>query len=146
MFQPALGLANLLQPRHQSEKHAVCAALNLPARIVTGFLDEQINTLLGLDTKREVAFSMVSIGRTQGTVPAAPSVSPLELPTVPYSAQEVDYPAMRKMHAASSLCSAKEVAAWRDKTSSHELPPAQIQDSIPLGLPLDDSRIPLDTI
>ena len=128
-------LANLL---------AVCAALNLPARIVTGFLDEQINTLLGLDTKREVAFSMVSIGRTQGTVPAAPSVSPLELPTVPYSAQEVDYPAMRKMHAASSLCSAKEVAAWRDKTSSHELPPAQ--KTTTALLPLDDSRIPLDTI
>ena len=41
---------------------AMSEASNLPARIVTGFIDSQINDLLSLDTKREVAFSLVSIG------------------------------------------------------------------------------------
>ena len=128
-------LANLL---------AMSAAMNLPARIVMGFVDHEINALLGLDTKREVAFSIVSLGRTQAAVPPSPSVSPLELPIVPYSAQEVDYPAMRKLHVASSLDSEKEVTAWHGKTSAHELPPAQ--KTTTALLPLDDSRIPPDTI
>ncbi len=128
-------LANLL---------AMSTAMGLPARIVTGFVDEQINSLLGLDTKREVAFSIASIGRTEAAVPNAPSVSALELPVVPYSAEEVDYPAMRKMHAASSLDSHKDVAAWRGKTPSHELPPAEKRTTALLAL--DDSRIPRDTI
>ncbi|MGC2476702.1 MAG: SagB/ThcOx family dehydrogenase [Candidatus Sulfotelmatobacter sp.] len=128
-------LANLL---------AMSAATNLPARIVTGFVDEQVNALLGLDTKREVAFSIVSVGRVQSAVPVAPSVSPLELPIVPYSVQEVDYPAMRRFHAASSLDSEKEVAAWGGRTPAHELPPAQ--KTTTALLPLDDSRIPPETI
>lgn len=128
-------LANLL---------AMSTAMNLPARVVAGFVDEQINTLLGLRTKREVAFSLVSIGRRQTAVPTAPSVSALDLPIVPYSAQEVDYPSMRKMHAVSSLDSEKEVAAWRGRTPSHELPSAQ--KTTTALLPLDNSRIPPDTI
>jgi SagB-type dehydrogenase family enzyme len=73
-------LANLL---------AVSAAMKLPARIVTAFIDSQVNTLLGLDTKREVAFSVVSLGHTAlDHTSAAPSpsvpIEPIELPTVPY--------------------------------------------------------------
>jgi SagB-type dehydrogenase family enzyme len=123
---------------------AMSAAMNLPARVLAGFVDEQINTLLGLDTKREVAFSLVSLGRTEAAALTAPSIPPLELPIVPYSAQEVDYPAMRKMHAASSLDSVTEVAAWRGKPPLRELPPAQ--KTTTALLPVDDSRVPADTI
>lgn len=128
-------LANLL---------AMSAAMNLPARVLAGFVDEQINTLLGLDTKREVAFSLVNLGHTDAIAAAEPPVAPLELPIVPYSAQEVDYPAMRKMHAASSLDSVAEVAAWRGKAPSRELPPAQ--QTTTAFLPVDDARVPADTI
>jgi SagB-type dehydrogenase family enzyme len=128
-------LANLL---------AMSAALNLPAKIVTAFVDSQVNSLLGVDTKREVAFSLIPIGHTEQSPPAAPEIPPVELPTVAYSQEEVDYPAMRKMHEASSLDSAEEVAAWRGKTPAHELPSpkgttTQLQ-------PLADSAIPRDTI
>src|SRR5579863_10381842 len=58
-------LANLL---------AISTAMKLPARLVMGFVDNKINTLLGLDTKREVAFSIASIGRMEATVPAAQPV------------------------------------------------------------------------
>jgi len=57
-------LANLL---------ATATALGIPARVVTGFVDEQVNSLLGLDTDREVAFSMVSLGRNSAPAPDPPS-------------------------------------------------------------------------
>jgi SagB-type dehydrogenase family enzyme len=128
-------LANLL---------AMSAASNLSAKILTAFVDSQVNELLTLDTKREVAFSLVSIGYKQSERSTAPTISPLDLPIVPYSKEEVDYPAMRKMHEASSFDSADEVAAWRVKTPSHELPAPQ-GTTTPLQ-PVDDSSAPHDTI
>jgi SagB-type dehydrogenase family enzyme len=128
-------LANLL---------AMSAASNLPAKIIGGFVDSQVNTLLGLDTKREVAFSLVPIGFQQATPPTSPTVEPLELPTVPYSEKEVDYSAMRKMHEASSLDTATEVAAWRGNTPVQPFPAPK---GAPSGLQrLDDSRLPADSI
>jgi len=127
-------LANLL---------AMSEASNLPAKIVTGFVDSQINELLDLDTKREVAFSLVSIGHQQSTPSSPPQISPLTLPTVPYSKEEVDYPAMRRMHEASSLDSAGEVAAARGKTPLHDFPPPK---GTTTSLPLANDSIPQDSI
>ena len=84
-------------------------ASKLPARVVTGFVDLQLNDLLGLDTKREVAFSVIPVGSTSSTPPDPPSVTKLELPIVAYSEREIDFPAMRKIHEASSLDTANEV-------------------------------------
>lgn len=128
-------LANLL---------AVSASARLPAKVVTGFVDAQVNALLGLDTKREVAFSLAAIGHKGDQPPASPEVSPLELPIVPYSREEVDYPAMRQMHEASSLDSTAEVTAWMGKTPPHEFPPVKGTTTL-LHLP-EDSRIPQDTV
>jgi SagB-type dehydrogenase family enzyme len=98
-------LANLL---------ATATALNLPARVVMGFVDEDVNRLLSLDTDREAAFSMVSLGRTSSPAPEPPAeIERLELETEPLSPGEVDYPAMREMHTASSLLDEDEVGRWR---------------------------------
>lgn len=128
-------LANLL---------AMSAAANLPARISTAFVDERVNTLLGLDTKREVAFSLVSLGQVAAPPPPAPEISPLELPTVAYSAEEVDYLAMRKMHTASSLDSASEVTGWRGNTPTPAL--AAAKGTLTALTPLDEARTSKDTI
>lgn len=128
-------LANLL---------AISAAMNLPAKLITGFVDAQVNELLSLDVQREVAFSLVSLGHTQAQPPVNPPAPILELPTVPYSASEVDYPAMRKMHAASSLESSAEVTAWRTKMPSRVTPSPR---GTLTGLtPLEEAKIPADTI
>ena len=124
---------------------AISAAMNLPSRIFAGFIDTQINQLLDLDTKREVAFSLVSLGRIESTPSAPPPViEKLALPVVPYSAEEVDYPSMRKMHEASSLTSATEVVAWRGRTPGSEMPPAK--ETTTALLPQNDARLPSDTI
>jgi SagB-type dehydrogenase family enzyme len=118
--------------------------MNLPAQVVAGFVDAQVNELLSLDVQREVVFSLVSLGHTEAKAPVAPPVAALELPTVPYSSSEVDYPAMRKMHAASSLESAGEVTAWRTKTSGQGTSPAK-GTLTPLS-PVEESEIAPDTI
>src|SRR5262249_11357073 len=96
---------------------AMTAALQLPRKVVLGFVDSEVNRLLDLDTEREVAFSLISIGRTSGEPPEAPGdVAKLSFPTVPLSQNEVDYPELREIHAASSLESVDEVSQWRTRT------------------------------
>src|SRR5438093_2972121 len=97
-------LANLL---------GLAAARDLPARVVLGFVDDELNRLLDLDTAREVTLGVVALGRGAPPAPPAPAAAPLGLATLPLSAREVDYPAIRRAHAASSLTTAKKVAAWR---------------------------------
>ncbi len=128
-------LANLL---------AISAASKLPAKIVTAFVDSQVNALLGLDAKREVAFSIVSVGHLGSLPPASPSIERIELPVVAYSEKEVDYPAMHKMHEASSLDFVEEAAAWRGKIPIASTATAK-GNTIALRA-LDDSAIPPDTI
>jgi len=108
-------LANLL---------AVATALGLPAKVVCGFMDATVNGLLDVDSQREVAFSLVALGHGSAIPPQPPAeISRLGLETVPLSRSEVDYPLMREMHAASSLHSTEEVAAWRGRTPLGSFPP-----------------------
>jgi SagB-type dehydrogenase family enzyme len=138
-------LANLL---------AVATALGLPAKVVCGFVDATVNGLLDVDSQREVAFSLVPLGHASGvpaqTAAQAPAqVSPLGLETIPLSRDEIDYPLMCEMHAASSLCSAEEVATWRGRTPMGRTemtnfpPPAGAV--VPLQ-PLSDVEMPRDSV
>ncbi|OFW19677.1 MAG: hypothetical protein A3H27_11640 [Acidobacteria bacterium RIFCSPLOWO2_02_FULL_59_13] len=125
---------------------SLAAAFRLPARLVLGFADQPVNHLLGLETTKEVALSLVSVGRaspdsaerTQGTEPT----DSLELKTVPCSRTEVDYPLMREAHSASMLSSAEEASAWRGRT-----PAAQSSDALGKTFPLAPlSEHPADSI
>ena len=113
---------------------AMAAALGLPGRLVCGFTDGEINRLLDLDTRREVALTLMAIGRSETPAPAPLPTPPLDLDTVPVSKQEVDYPAMRAIHEASSLAAPEEVVAWREAAPEHST------------LALSDAGIPTDTI
>jgi SagB-type dehydrogenase family enzyme len=129
-------LANLL---------AVATALGLPARVVCGFVDANVNHLLGIDPQREVGFSLAALGYEDALPPpSSAEISPLRLETVPLSQREVDYPLMREMHAASSLDSPAEAEAWRGKTPISEVPPPA--GPIVQLAPLSDGEIPRDPI
>src|ERR1035437_1408061 len=97
---------------------AVSAASGLPAEIVLGFVDGEVNRLLDLDTRREVSLCLVPIGRAsesslESSLPAPREAPALGLETIPLSQHEVEYPAMLEMHDASSLESVEEVNQWR---------------------------------
>ena len=94
---------------------AMTAALRMPAKVVLGWVDSEINRLLGLDTEREVAFSMVALGHVGSEPPETQQeMAELGFPTVPLSKNEIDYPELREIHEASSLRTPEEVAEWRD--------------------------------
>jgi nitroreductase len=103
---------------------AAATARDLRARIVAGFTDLAVNTLLDLDTPREVAIFLVGLGRGAPPPVAPPPVDPLNLKVAPLSREEVDYPAMRMMHEASSLYRPEEAAEWRDTAPLLSLPAA----------------------
>jgi len=125
-------LANLL---------AAAAAREVPARVVAGFVDAEVNRLLDLGTEREVTLALVPLGRTaEAVADSRPAVEPLDLPTVPLSETEVDYPAIRAMHAASALVDEEAVRNWR-----REMPPQP--NPVPAGrvfplTPLADAALP----
>jgi SagB-type dehydrogenase family enzyme len=134
-------LANLL---------AVATAFGLPARVVCGFVDVNVNRLLDVDPLREVVFSLVALGHTAALPPQPPAGAPaLGLETIPLSQREVDYPQMRAMHAASGLQSTEEVQTWRAQASLPDDPAPE--SSPPAGAlvqlePLSDAQMPRDPI
>ena len=92
---------------------AAAAADGVPVKLVMGFVDAWLNKLLGLDTRKEVTLSLVALGYDSAIIEGAPAdPEPLTLPTEPLSASEVDYPAIREMHAASALESGNDVRVW----------------------------------
>jgi SagB-type dehydrogenase family enzyme len=103
---------------------AMAAALGLPAKLLCGFVDAQVNGLLDLDTEREVGLTLVALGHTENPAPTAFAAPALNLATVPVSKYEVDYPVMRAMHEASSVPFVEHALACseaRAKTSSNKL-------------------------
>src|SRR5712691_11226619 len=76
-------LANLL---------AVATALGMPAKVICGFADADVNRLLDVDPEREVAFSLVALGHVAALSQQLPfKLSALHLETVPLSRNETVY-------------------------------------------------------
>ena len=115
---------------------AVSAASGLPAELVLGFVDGEVNRLLDLDTRREVSLCLVPIGRkSESSLPALREAPALGLETIPLSQREVEYPAMLEMHDASSLESEEEVVQWRGKQPV-------VASSAPAGEQVQLQRLP----
>jgi SagB-type dehydrogenase family enzyme len=124
---------------------AVSAASGLPAEIVLGFVDAEVNHLLDLDVRREVSLCLVPIGRTsESSLPAPKEVPALDLETIPLSQHEVEYPAMLEMHYASSLESVEEVNQWRGKPPV--LSSSALEDNAVRLLRRPEEELPKDTI
>jgi SagB-type dehydrogenase family enzyme len=124
---------------------AVAGALGLGPRLLTGFVDGQVNHLLGLDPAREAALEMVAVGPESGRALPVGQLPEIRHEILPLSAEEVDYPLLVEMQRASMLGSAGEMRAWR-----RSAPPAPRKPRGPLlGLPaarLEAGRMLDDTI
>jgi SagB-type dehydrogenase family enzyme len=97
-------LANLL---------AAAGALGAAPQLLTGFVDAEVNHLLGLDATREAALELVVVGPAGEPAPPVGPLHAIAHPIVPLSSREVDYPTLREIHAASVLETADAVRAWR---------------------------------
>jgi SagB-type dehydrogenase family enzyme len=129
-------LANLL---------AVATALGIPAKVICGFVDADVNRLLDVDAHREVVFSLVALGHVAALARQRPSeLSSVPWESVPLSRNETVYPAMHEIHAASSLRSAAEVETWRGHAPLVKPPPIT-GPIVPLH-PDSDAEMPRDPI
>ncbi|MGH7894878.1 MAG: nitroreductase family protein, partial [Candidatus Binatia bacterium] len=72
-----------------------------------------VTRLLDLDPAREVPLAVIALGADAPPAPAAPAMTPLRLATLPLSREEIDFPALREAHVASSLPDPDAVRAWR---------------------------------
>jgi SagB-type dehydrogenase family enzyme len=100
---------------------AMADALGLRARVMCGFVDTDVNRMLGLDVDREVALAIVATGEGCPARPV-PEMEPVQLATLPLSDHEVDYPVMREMHQSTRLESPQELATWRNMAGRLEKP------------------------
>jgi SagB-type dehydrogenase family enzyme len=105
-------LANLL---------ALAACAGEQVRIVTGFVDRDVNHLVGVDGEREAALALLTFG-TARAPPPGNDVPPLDFETAPLSRDERDYPEARALHAASSLANADEVRRYRGRGNARTKP------------------------
>ena|SRR2546426_471523 len=99
-------LANLL---------AVANSTGIPCSVEMGFVDSKVNNLLGLDGDREASLCLVPLG---GSLEWATHAVTRELPALSYSVQELsqqqlEYPALKRMNAASCLVDEEEIRPWR---------------------------------
>jgi SagB-type dehydrogenase family enzyme len=100
---------------------ATATALGVSASIVTGFVDTELNALLGLDAAREGALALVPVGDDGPAAPPSPVIAALAARTLPLSSSEVAYPLLVQAYADSSLESEAEVVDWRERGAAEGL-------------------------
>ncbi len=106
--------------------------------------DRDVEHLLGLDPAREGALALVPLGRTAEPPVPAPDAPVLNLETEPLSSREIDYPAIREIHSASSLVHGEEVARWRGAVLPRREPDPQ-SELVPLR-PLAEADWPAEPL
>jgi SagB-type dehydrogenase family enzyme len=117
-------LANLL---------ALAARGGTDARVVTGFVDEEVNRVVGVDGRSEGALALLAVGRAR-RAPQPPPLEPLDLDVAPLSRRSREYPDAEALHAASVLQGRDDVRRYRGNWTDG----SQNVDPVPPEADLED--------
>jgi len=102
---------------------AICSAHKLPTRIILGYVDDLVNSLIDLNKEKEVSLALVPIGFTkEAPTQEIPVISSLNLKTEPLSNYDFDDQEIQKIHQASSLTSGREIKDWLGNTPKIKIP------------------------
>jgi SagB-type dehydrogenase family enzyme len=105
---------------------AAARAMDQPAKIVMGFVDHQVDRLIGIDGENEKSLGLLPVGSlTQPAMLATADwddLPQLDLAVRPLSNAQIDYPLIDDMHAASNLDDAEQVSVWRGEPLEWEDP------------------------
>jgi SagB-type dehydrogenase family enzyme len=96
-------LANLL---------ALAATDGTRAQVLTGFVDDAVNALLGVDGVGEGALALLALGRAP-RAPSPPELEPRSFAARPLSRRSVTYPDADALHRASKLERREDVGRYR---------------------------------
>src|SRR5213080_1665913 len=93
---------------------ATSNSAGLSTKVVLGFVDSEIDELLGLEAKKEatVALAVVGIDHNPKALRLHQPIPRLALESNPLSSEEVDYPIIWETNEASQLRSKSEAEAW----------------------------------
>ncbi|HYC00283.1 MAG TPA: SagB family peptide dehydrogenase [Candidatus Limnocylindrales bacterium] len=95
---------------------ALADADGIASKVFAGFVDAEVERLLGLDPQCEGVTALVALGRGQRRPEpgdSAAALAPLELATQPLSPRPVHYALLTHTHHATAMTSPGQVAAWR---------------------------------
>ncbi|MFB6311901.1 MAG: SagB family peptide dehydrogenase, partial [Salinirussus sp.] len=99
-------LANLL---------AAARGFDLPAEVVTGFADDDVTALLGLDPEWCAPLELVAIGTGTPIGGNELSVEPIDPEKAPLDSNPIEYPLIYDAWRSSTLADGDAVSAWRDR-------------------------------
>jgi SagB-type dehydrogenase family enzyme len=123
---------------------AVAAAVGWDARVLVGFVDQEIAGLLGLGEPEEYPLALVTVAAPAVAEPTgSPLLEPISPRTRPLSRSPRSYPLVTAAQRAGELPSAEAVRAWRNQASRLRAQPAT--RSLPAGDAGQD-RAATDTI
>lgn len=113
-------LANLL---------ALGASGGHPAEVIAGFDDTDLNLLLGVDGRSEIALCLAPVGFDPSRAPAEAAAAPpaeIRHPNTRLSHFSRDYDEVLRAHAETSLEGFLQVQLWQQEPWSNPVPPAPI--------------------
>ncbi len=91
---------------------AITSAHKIPSKVITGFVDSQIDKLLGLDIDKEAPIVVFPLGMTSKDAPPYPPLSEV-IPEAVASDYDIQYPEIIAMHDSSCLLTEADVSSWR---------------------------------
>src|SRR5215217_3400656 len=104
---------------------AVAAAAGWDARVLVGFVDQEITGLLGIDEPEEYPLGLVTVAApTAATPTGSPLLGPISPRTRPLSRSPRSFPLGAGAQRAGELPSAEAVGAWRTQASRLRAQPA----------------------
>ena len=99
---------------------AMCNAHKLKSKVILGFIDNTVNTLLDLNQEKEISLALIPIGNNDSaTMEEKPKeIKNLGLATEPLSNYNYDDSEILKIHQASSFNLPEQITSWRSKYAS----------------------------
>jgi SagB-type dehydrogenase family enzyme len=108
------------------------------ARVVTGFVDVELESLLGLDGVHEFPLCLVGIGSGDPIEPASAPAEPLDLHPIPLSRQEFVFEGIREVNDAGRLDDRAAVRGWSEAWARSE-PTVEAGVDLRLPVPVEEA-------
>src|SRR5215831_20538841 len=88
---------------------AAASAEEIPVSLVTAFVDQDLEALLGIDGRREGVMALPRWDFARVLAPPSPTLEPFAVESIPLSSSEVEYENLVRVHAGSQLLNRHEV-------------------------------------
>ena len=125
---------------------ATCSAEGINSRLLMGFVDTEIDQILGLEKDQEATIALATIGRgSNKSVDDVLASTQNDLTTEPISSSQEAYPIIWETNSASALFNSTEIDFWRNGlTSSTDR--TSNGPKFPLSLPIQKTSSLADVI